>query len=230
MLAGISVDYYLRLERGRAPHPSVQVLEAIGRVLRLDDEELDHLVALSQDARPRARRPEGETPPAGALTLLESLPQPAYIENRHFDVLAANALATALLPQFAVGANQLREVLLDPEAQAGHPDWEAVAECLTADLRQAVGSDLDDPRFVELTRELWRDSVPFRELWAGQEVRRQTSTRLRIEHARLGVLTLDRERLAIAGSDGLTMVVLHAEPGSEEARALELLSTDVSRR
>ena len=115
MLAGISADYYLRLERGRDRHPSVQVAEAIARVLQLDDEHLAHLLALICEVpRSRRPRPRTETVPPAALNLLGSLVQPAFIEGRYFDILAANDLATALSPGLVVGGNQLRAFFLDP--------------------------------------------------------------------------------------------------------------------
>jgi transcriptional regulator with XRE-family HTH domain len=119
MLAGISADYYLRLERGRDRHPSVQVLESIARVLELDDDHFAHLLTLVADVpRQRRRRPRRQTPPSGALKLMDSLAQPAFIEDRYFDILAANRLATALSPGLAVGGNQLRDLFLDPAEQA----------------------------------------------------------------------------------------------------------------
>src|SRR5512146_552035 len=102
MLAGISADYYLRLERGRDRNPSVQVLESIARVLELDDDHFAHLLTLVTDApRRRKRRPRKPTVPAGALKLLDSLPQPAFIEDRYFDILASNRAARALSPGLA---------------------------------------------------------------------------------------------------------------------------------
>src|SRR3954470_2569549 len=156
LLAGISADYYLRLERGRDRNPSVQVLESIARPLQLDDEHVAHLMTLVAKIPPqrRRRRPRKETPPPGALKLLDSLTQPAFIEGRYFDILASNRAARALSPGLRVGGNQLRDMFLDPAEQALHPEWEAVTECFIANLRQAVGSDIDDPRFIELTGEL----------------------------------------------------------------------------
>src|SRR4051794_35346286 len=124
MLAGISADYYLRLERGRDRHPSVQVLESIARVLQFDDDHFAHLLTLVAEVpRRRKRRPRKQTPPAGALKLMDSLAQPAFIEDRYFDILAANRMATALSPGLAVGGNQLRDLFLDPAEQALHPEW-----------------------------------------------------------------------------------------------------------
>ncbi|XVV08239.1 helix-turn-helix domain-containing protein [Actinoplanes sp. CA-131856] len=226
MLAGISADYYLRLERGRNRHPSVPVLEAIARVLRLDEDHFAHLLTLVAEVpRRRKRRPRKQTPPPGALKLLDSLIQPAFIEDRYFDILASNSLARALSPGLAAGGNQLRDLFLDTAEQALHPEWENVTECFVANLRQAVGNDIDDPRFIELTGELTLASPRFRALWARHEVRGQTGTPIKMNHPQVGELTLNRERLAISGTDGLMLVVFHPDAGSTDADKLTLLAS-----
>ncbi|MGC5309687.1 helix-turn-helix domain-containing protein [Micromonospora zamorensis] len=226
MLAGVSADYYLRLERGRDRNPSVQVLESIARVLQLDDEHLAHLLTLVAGApRKRRRRTRRETVPSGALKLLDSLAQPAFIEGRYFDILASNSLATALSPGLVEGGNQLRDLFLNPAEQALHPDWENITECFVANLRQAVGTDIDDPRFIELTGELSLASARFRQLWARHEVRGQRGTPIRIDHPQVGELVLNRERLSIAGTEGLMLVVYHPDAGSSNAEKLALLAS-----
>ncbi|MEU1641454.1 helix-turn-helix domain-containing protein [Micromonospora zamorensis] len=226
MLAGVSADYYLRLERGRDRNPSVQVLESIARVLQLDDEHLAHLLTLVAGApRKRRRRARRETVPSGALKLLDSLVQPAFIEGRYFDILASNSLATALSPGLVEGGNQLRDLFLNPAEQALHPDWENITECFVANLRQAVGTDIDDPRFIELTGELSLASARFRQLWARHEVRGQRGTPIRIDHPQVGELVLNRERLSIAGTEGLMLVVYHPDAGSDNAEKLTLLAS-----
>lgn len=226
LLAGISADYYLRLERGRDRHPSVQVLESIGRVLHLDDDHMAHLLTLVAEVpRQRKRRFRKETVPSGALKLLDSLVQPAYIEGRYFDVLASNGLATALSPSLAVGGNQLRDMFLDQAEQELQPDWEDVTECFIASLRQAVGTDIDDPRFIELTGTLAVASPRFRQLWARHEVRRQWGTRIRFNHPQVGEMTLNRERLSIGGAEDLMLVIYHADAGSGDAEKLALLAS-----
>ncbi|MQA32122.1 helix-turn-helix domain-containing protein [Modestobacter roseus] len=226
LLAGISADYYLRLERGRDRHPSLQVLEAIARVLQLDDDHVAHLLTLVAEVpRHRRRRPRTETPPPGVLTLLGSLVQPAFIEDRYFDVVAANRMATALSPRLAAGGNQLRALFVDPAEQALHPDWERVTECVVANLRQAVGTDVDDPRFIELTGELTLASPRFRQLWARHEVSRQWGAPIRLDHPQVGEMTLNRERLAISGTDHLMLVVFHPDAGSDAADKLALLAS-----
>ncbi|MEU8610676.1 helix-turn-helix transcriptional regulator [Actinoplanes sp. NPDC048791] len=226
MLAGISADYYLRLERGRNRHPSMQVLESIARVLHLDEDHFAHLLTLvAEVSRQRRRRPRKETPPPGVLKLVDSLIQPAFIEDRYFDILASNSLARALSPGLAVGGNQLRDLFLNPAEQALHPEWESVTECFVANLRQAVGNDVGDPRFIELTGELSLASPRFRQLWARHEVRGQRGTPIRMNHPQLGELALNRERLGIGGTDALMLVVYHPDAGSSDADKLALLAS-----
>jgi transcriptional regulator with XRE-family HTH domain len=226
MLAGISADYYLRLERGRDRHPSVQVLESIARVLQLDDEHFAYLLTLVAEVpRQRKRRPRRQAPPSGVLKLLDSLVQPAFIEDRYFDIVAANRMATALSPGLVAGGNQLRDLFLDEAEQALHPEWEKVTECFVANLRQAVGTDVDDPRFIELTGELCLASPRFGQLWARHEVRGQRGTPLLINHPQVGEMTLNRERLAVNGADDLMLVVYHPDAGSADADKLALLAS-----
>lgn len=226
MLAGISADCYLRLERGRDRNPSLQVLESIARVLDLDDAHFAHLLTLVAEVpRRRRRRPRKQTPPPGALKLLDSLTQPAFIENRYFDVLASNSLAQALDPRLAIGSNQLRDMFLDPAGQALYPEWANATECLVSNLRQAVGNDVDDPRFIELTGELTLSSPRFRQLWARHEVRGQTGGILRFDHPQVGEMVLNRERMGIDGANGLMLVVFHPDAGSSAADKLALLAS-----
>ncbi|MEV6305351.1 helix-turn-helix transcriptional regulator [Actinoplanes sp. NPDC051861] len=226
MLAGISADYYLRLERGRNRNPSLQVIESIARVLQLDEDHFAHLLTLvSEVSRKHPRRARRETPPPGALKLLDALTQPAFIEDRYFDILASNDLARALSPGLAAGGNQLRDLFLNPAEQALHPEWENVTECFVANLRQAIGNDIDDPRFIELTGELSLASPRFRRLWARHEVRGQRGTPIRINHPQVGELTLNRERLSIGGTDALMLVVFHPDAGSADAEKLALLAS-----
>jgi len=221
MLAGISADYYLRLERGRDRNPSVQVLDALARVLRLDDDHIAHLRSLVADP-PRRRVPAEPTPPPGVLKLLDALPQPAFVETRFFDIVASNVPARALSPRLVPGGNQLRALFLDPAEQALLPDWESAAECLVANLRQAAGSDTDHPRFVELVAELTVASPLFGSLWARHEVRGQRGGALRFDHPRVGEMTLNRERFGVDGAD-LMLVVHHPDAGSRDAEKLALL-------
>lgn len=226
MLSGISADYYLRLERGRDRNPSMQVLESIARVLHLDDAHFAHLLTLvAETPRKRRWRPREEVVPSGALKLLDSLAQPAFIEGRYFDILASNDLARALDPRVVTGRNQLRDMFLDLTEQTLYPEWENVTECLIANLRQAVGGDIEDPRFIELTGELSLASPRFRQLWARHEVRGQRGTKLRFNHPQVGEFDLNRERLSVGGAETLHLIVYHADAGTTDADKLALLAS-----
>ncbi len=224
MLAGISAEYYLRLEQGRDRHPSPQVLQSIARVLQLDDDA--YLLSLTgAEPRRRARHPQRrETLPPSTARLVTALPFPAFVEGRYLDVLAANSLATALSPRLNPGGNRLRDLFLDPAEQALFSDWERAAEALLAGFRQSVGTDIDDPRFIELVGELSLASPHFRRLWARHDVGPRRGASLTIDHPQVGALRLDREKLAISGTDGAMLVLYHAEPGSETAEKLALLA------
>ncbi|MET7853256.1 helix-turn-helix transcriptional regulator [Streptomyces avermitilis] len=231
MLAGISADYYLRLEQGRDRNPSVQVLESLARVLRLDDAATAHLLRLGADKpRRRRRRPRRETVPPGIAKLVDTLPLPALVEGRYFDVLAANALATALSPRLAVGVNRLRDVFLDPADQALYPDWENATVGLVAGFRESVGTDTDDPRFIELVGELSLASPRFRQLWARHDVEACEGAAKHIDHPQVGGLQLNRERLGIGGAAGQTLVIYHPDPGTDSADKLALLASATQTR
>lgn len=226
MLAGISADYYLRLEQGRDRNPSVQVLESLARVLQLDDDATVYLLGLAADKprRPR-RRPRKETVPSGIAKLVATLPLPAFVEGRYFDVLAANPLATAISPRLTAGANRLRDVFLDPAEQSLFPDWDLAAAGLVAGFRQSVGTDTDDPRFIELVGELALASPRFRQIWARHDVRGREGAPVRFDHPQVGELRLNREKLVIGGSEGMMLVVYHPDTGTENADKLTLLAS-----
>ncbi|MFI6494619.1 helix-turn-helix domain-containing protein [Streptomyces sp. NPDC050564] len=226
MLAGISADYYLRLEQGRDRNPSVQILESLARVLQLDDDSTAYLLGLGSD-RPRRtrRRPRKEAVPSGIRKLLDSLTLPAFLEGRYFEVLAANPLATALQPRLATGRNRLRDVFLDPAERSLYPDWEDATAGLVAGFRQSVGTDTDDPRFIELVGELSLASDRFRQLWARHDVHASEGASVTLDHPQVGELTLNRGKLAISGSVGLLLVVHHADRNTENVEKLNLLSS-----
>lgn len=226
MLAGISADYYLRLERGRDRNPSVQVLESIARVLHLDDDHVAYLLSLVADKpRRQRRRRRPQTVPPGMAKLVTSMTQPAYIEGRYFDILESNHLAHALSPRLKAGGNQLRDMFLDRAEQDLYPDWEGSTECLVANLRQSVGTDIDDPRFIELTGELSLASPRFRDLWARHDVKGQWGAPMRFNHPEVGEMMLNRERLSINEAADLRLVVYHADAGSTDAEKLALLAS-----
>ncbi|WP_436530772.1 helix-turn-helix domain-containing protein [Actinoplanes sp. HUAS TT8] len=226
LLAGISADYYLRLEQGRDRHPSAQVLQSLARVLQLDDTGTDYLLSLGTE-RPRraARRPRRETAPAGIRKLLATLPLPAFVEGRYFDVLAVNPLATALSPRLVPGRNRLRDVFLDPAEQALYPGWEEAGRRLVAGFRESVGTGTTDPRCIELVGELSLASDRFRQLWARHDVQTREGATVTMDHPSVGALTLNREKLMIGGAGGQLLVVYHPDTGTDAAEKLQLLAS-----
>ncbi|WP_026876735.1 helix-turn-helix transcriptional regulator [Jiangella gansuensis] len=227
MLAGVSADYYVRLEQGRDKHPSEQVVDALARVFGLDDDAAAHLRELARPTPRRRRAPSRpEKPTPGVLRLLERWPDtPALVLGRYLDVLAANRLALALNSCSGLGVNQVRAVFLDPAARDIYPDWDTVALETVASLRAAAGADLDEPRLTELVGELSLKSDQFRRLWARHDVRPKTSGTKRFMHPLVGELTLAYDTLAVASAPGQLLVAYHAEPGSPSERALALLGS-----
>ena len=222
MLAGISADYYLRLETGRDKNPSTQVLESLARVLHLDELEQEYLLGLAAARPKRQRRPKPERVPAQLHQLLASVQVPAFVEGRAFDVLASNRLAVALSPRLQPGYNRLRSLLLDPEEQAFHQDWSRSTEGFIAAFRKSIGDDIDNPRFVELVGELALSSERFRTLWARHDVRGLEGGTTIVNHPVVGELHLHRDKLPV---DDLLLVLYYADQGSESDEKLRLLAS-----
>jgi transcriptional regulator with XRE-family HTH domain len=221
MLAGISADYYLRLERGRDTNPSVQVLEALARVLQLDEVERRYLLDMAVGrTRTRLRRRPAERVPARLHSLLATIEVPAFVEGRYFDVLASNPLAVALSPRLRPGENRLRSLLLDPEEREFHADWETATVGFIAGFRQSVGEYGDDPRLLELVGELSLASARFRTLWARHDVRELVGGTTRVHHPLVGDLELHRDKLPVGD---LLLVLYYADPASDSAERLRLL-------
>ncbi|MFE7036138.1 helix-turn-helix domain-containing protein [Streptomyces sp. NPDC057621] len=224
LLAGISAEYYLRLEQGRDRNPSPQVLESIGRVLLLEDDT--HLLGLAAE-RPRRKRQKvrRETVPASTARLVAALPFPAFIEGRYTDVLVANPLAAAISPRLQAGGNRLRDVFLDPAEQALFSNWEGAAAGLLAGFRRSVGGEIDDPRVIELVGELTLASPEFRRLWSRHDIGPRAGATVALHHPQVGTLQLDREKLAVSGADGVMLVVYHPTPQTDSAEKLTLLAS-----
>lgn len=226
MLAGISADYYLRLEQGRERHPSDEVLAALARALQLDDEATAYLHQLAHPAALRRRTPRRvEHVQTGIQQLVASWAlTPALVHGRLMDVLTANALATALSPIYTPGVNLIRAVFLDPSVRELYEDdWGRIAAGTVASLRALVGPD-DDPGLTQLVGELSVRSEPFRRLWARHDVRARKSGTTVFMHPRVGRLALQFEKLSIADTDGQVLVIYHAKPGSASAQALARLA------
>lgn len=225
LLAGVSVDYYVRLERGRDHNPSRQVLESLARVLNLDSVEADYLFGLGQ-VRPRTRnQPHTERVPARLHHLLAALELPAFVEGRYFDVLASNPAAVAFSPRLAPGHNRLRSLLLDPEEREFHANWEDAVSEFVALFRRTVGNDTTDARAVELVGELSLASARFRSLWARHDVRQLRGGTTTVAHPMVGTLHLNREKLPV---DDVLLVVYYPDENSDAAEKLRLLASLVS--
>ena len=224
MLAGISSEYYLRLEQGRDRNPSPQVLQALARVLRLDATATAYLHELAAP-RPRTRRSRRRAVPPETAQLLEVIGLPAIVVDEYFDVLAANALATALAPSLRVGENRLRSLFLDPADQLLHPDWARCAPQLVATFRNRLGAGVDDPRVVQLVGELSLASEEFRRAWARHDVKPPRGKAVRIDHPQVGEMRLWTSKLETDGPDRVMVIVYHAEPGTADAERLALLTS-----
>ncbi|GGP34688.1 helix-turn-helix transcriptional regulator [Streptomyces calvus] len=231
-LAGVSVDYYIRLERGRTQGVSESVLEAVARALRLDDTERAHLFDLAQPTATRAGRRRPLAPQRVHPVLyrtLDSLSVPAVVQGRRTDVLAANRLAHALYTDFEARPrrerNFARFVFLDEAARALYADWDRVAGDCLAMLRLYAGRHPDDPQLTELIGELSLHSDAFRRMWADHEVQAHTSGTKRLHHPLVGDLTLDYVVLTVEGDPEQTLTVYTPEPASPSADALGLLAS-----
>ncbi|HLT61718.1 MAG TPA: helix-turn-helix transcriptional regulator [Microlunatus sp.] len=231
-LAGVSTDYYVRLEQGRERHPSAQVVDALARALELDDDAAAHLRRLARPAS--ATRRAGDRPPAAdpervsdsLLRLLAAWPEtPAVVLGRRLTVLAANALGEALYAGHAHSDDLVRLVFLDPDARTFYPDWDRVALTTVGGLRAAVRTDYDDPDLIDLIGELSLRSAEFRELWARHDITRKTHETKRFRHPEVGELILHYEALTVNSAPGQQLVVYHAEPGSPTQERLALLGS-----
>ncbi|MFV2175843.1 helix-turn-helix transcriptional regulator [Actinomadura sp. LOL_016] len=228
MLAGISPDYYMRLEQGRTIRPSPSVLDALARALLLSDDERGHLYRLAGD-EPAPLVPSGGPVDAGVLRLLDVIGTvPAYVTNGRLDVLGWNPLAAALLPGLAElpegRRNMLRFTLCDPRARDFYLDWEHVARHGIAQLRTATGRDPGDPANEALIRELAEASPRFGEWWERQDVKGPGIGRKEYRHPVVGRLSLDYVGMVLPGTVDHQFVTLTAEEGSTSQLALDKLA------
>ncbi|WIN00469.1 helix-turn-helix transcriptional regulator [Actinoplanes oblitus] len=228
-LVGLSTDYYVRLEQGRADRPSDEVLDALSRALRLDTAERAHLYDLARPSR-RAVVAGRETLRPAVRQLVEAMPgTPALIMNDRNDVLAWNRLAAVLIADFANLApaerNMARRIFLDPAARDVHPDWADAARTTVGILRMAAGRRPRDPELVRLIGELALDSAAFRTLWASHHVHEKTHGIKRFRHPAIGDVTLRYETLRIPGPERHLLVAYAAESGSPAEDALDFLAS-----
>jgi transcriptional regulator with XRE-family HTH domain len=222
MLAGISGDYYLRLERGRDHNPSPQVLEALSRVLLLDDVETDYLLSLGATKPNKRARRKTIRVPDRLHHLLTSIQVPAFIETRYFDVLAANALAASLSPRLVPGRNRLQDLFLDQEERQFHDDWDKATADSVAAFRGSIGDDISDPRVVEIVGELSLASRRFQQLWARQDVLRLEGGTATVTHPEVGEMQLHRDKLPVGN---VLLVLYYPVAGSTAEEKIAILSS-----
>jgi transcriptional regulator with XRE-family HTH domain len=227
-LAGVSTDYYVRLEQGRNISASAEVLDALARALRLDETERLHLHDLARQRPVRQSTPPPQRVRPGVRTLLDSLAQPAFVLGRRTDVLATNRLARALLTDFDAmpdaERNHARWLFLDPLARELYGDWETVARENVAILRMDTGRHPDDARLSALIGELSVKSPEFARWWADHDVLVRGHGKKRYLHPIVGEIEIRYEALKLADADQ-TLFVYSVEPESASAKALALLDS-----
>jgi transcriptional regulator with XRE-family HTH domain len=235
-LAGVSVEYYIRLERGNLTGVSDSVLDAVARALQLDETESAHLrhlarAAGSQPARPRGRRTGGPEVRPAIRRLLDAMTgAPAILRDFRFDILAVNPLGRALYaPMFAgspaLPVNTMRFTFLDPQAQAFYPEWAQIARSAVGALHIAAAQHPNDQQLMSLIGELSMRSDNFRTWWASQDVFMHRHGVKRFRHPGIGELELTYEGLELSGERDLTIVTYSAEPGTPSDDGLHLLAT-----
>jgi transcriptional regulator with XRE-family HTH domain len=233
VLAGVSVPYYTRLERGNLSGVSESVLEALARALQFDDAERAHLFDLARAAQPaapkRRRRTQQRVRPSVQRVIDAMTGAPAFVQNGRLDILAANALGQALFSELYVDpvrpVNPARFVFLSPRARDFFGDWERAANDTVAILRIEAGRDPYDSSLSDLVGELSTRSEEFRTRWASHNVRIHRTGAKDLHHPVVGDLSLTYEMLDLAADSGLVIVVYTAEPGSKSAEALDLLAS-----
>lgn len=236
-LAGVSVDYYTRLERGNLSGVSDSVLDAIANALELDRAEHDHLYDLARAANSSGgKRAAGAGASAPAKVrpelqyLLDAITEaPAFIGNNRMDIVAANTLGYALYSDMyrspSRPANHSRFIFLDPRARNFYTDWDRAANTNVAILRREAGRNPHDKGIAELIGELSMRSDEFRTLWAAHNVRRHYAGTKLFRHPVVGLLELNYQVLGLEEDPGHTLTVYPATPGSPSAEALKLLAS-----
>jgi hypothetical protein len=233
VLAGVSVEYYTRLERGNLRGVSDSVLESIGRALQLNNTERAHLYDLARAANASParvqRRPGPPTIRPSVQRIVEAIPLPAFVQNNRFDVLFANTLGRALYSEMyadpACGANTVRFVFLSPAAKRFYVDWERVARGGVGALRVEAGRNPYDRDLSNLIGELSTRSDAFRVMWGANDVHLFREGTKRIHHPVVGQLDLDHESMELPGETGLSVTVYTAPPGTASEDGLKLLGS-----
>ncbi|WP_455346966.1 helix-turn-helix transcriptional regulator [Streptomyces brevispora] len=235
MLAGVSVEYYTRLERGSLGGVSDAVLDALATALRLDDTERMHLYDLARDSGTSATRSRRGAPVrpavrAGVQRMLEAMPTlPAFVTDHRFDILLTNSLGRALYaPVFedvSCGTNTARFCFLSPAARQFYVDWEQVAQTAVGALRVAAAKDPYDRELSNLIGELSTRSDVFRVMWGAHDVRVFRDGTKRFRHPAIGPIDLDHETMFLAADDQIGVAVYSPIPGSAAKDGLKLLAS-----
>ena len=231
MLAGVSVDYYVRIERGSLSGASASVLDALATALKLDEAEREHLFALARQSGARRTRSQSTTVRPVIQQVLDAITDaPAWVRNGRHDILAMNQLARALYAPVLADprrpANTTRFVYLQPEAaEEFFIDYDQVARDAAAMLRLEAGRNPHDKAPIELVGELSTRSERFRQRWASQDVRYHRTGRKRLRHPIVGQLGLDFEAMELPSEPGLALNVYTAAAGTPTADALKLLAS-----
>jgi transcriptional regulator with XRE-family HTH domain len=228
--AGVSADYYVRLEQGRTDNVSQEILDAVSEVLGLTEDEREHLQRLAKPVRrPKPRRTVQRVRPAMQQLLNALDGVPAFILGRRMDVLAWNPLAAAVILDFgalsAKERNMPRLVFLDDSSRDFYPQWEAIAAETVDYLRMYAGRNPDDPELAELIGELSIHSEDFRKQWARHDVRDKSFGVKRMVHPMVGELTLQYESLIMPGDPDQMLITYSAEAGTQSESALRLLAS-----
>jgi transcriptional regulator with XRE-family HTH domain len=231
-LAGISVDYYARLERGAETHPSPSVVGALARVLRLDDAEHRHLRELALGGElPLVAPVPDRSVPEGVYLLLESMrPHPVYVVGRAFDLLAANPgglrLFAGLADWPALQRNLARYTVLHPAARVLFDDWGQAVRSVVGWLRGQLGVAPDAPDLALVVEELASKSPEFADVWERYDVAGNTNGRLLLHHPEVGELTLGFQGMTLNGTNGKFLVAFYAAPDTADHEAMVQLDRD----
>jgi transcriptional regulator with XRE-family HTH domain len=227
VLAGVSADYYARLEQGRERNPSGSVVDAIGRALRLDADALWHAYRLA-GLLPRTRAPRRDDVDPALLRLMDTFPASvAYVTNRRLDLLATNMLADALLAPMATrdGDNMVRTLFRIPAARELFVEWDVIAAGAVDALRLASGFEQDAAEVAELVTELLAESAEFAALWRDHRVQGLDSTTKLFNHPAVGRIELHYQTFDVRGASGQYLLIGMAELGSPSADNLALLGS-----
>lgn len=234
-LAGVSVEYYTRIERGAVAGASPEVLDAIARALRLDDAERAHLFDLAHAASPvarppRRRNPQSWTPHRSLQWILDAVTDgPAFVRNGRMDILAANALARAFYTDVfdmpGRPPNIARFTFLDERAADFYPDWAMFADVTVAILRTEAARDPHNTHLHDLVGELSTRSDDFRSRWGAHDVRHHGAGFKTFNHGVVGEMTLAYEGMDMESEPGLSITIYVAEPGSPSAERMRLLAS-----